>query len=137
MPNAGPIYNSAMRLSHVTAATFLTVALQGCSNPDAPADGASVFKMCASCHQVGPNARRGFGPQLNGLFGRRAGNTPDYTYSDAMLRSGIIWNEQTLSAFLRDPDKTVPGNKMRFWGLHDDNQIRALVAYLRRFQEAH
>ena len=110
--------------------------LQGCS-PSATdaATGERVFRQCASCHQVGANARSGFGPQLNGLFGRRAGSTPDFAYSDAMKASGIVWDERTLAAFVRDPGKLVPGTKMRFWGLGDDNQIKALLAYLRTFQD--
>ena len=110
--------------------------LAGCSRHEGPVDGATVFKPCASCHQVGPNARGGFGPQLNGLFGRRAGGTADFKYSDAMTKSGIVWDERTLSAFLRDPDKTVPGTKMRFWGIHDEKEMAALLAYLRTFQDA-
>jgi len=110
--------------------------LQGCapSGTDA-ATGERAFKQCASCHQVGVNAHGGFGPQLNGLFGRRAGSTPDFAYSDAMKRSGIVWNERTLAAFLHDPDKLVPGTRMRFWGISDDNQILALQAYLRTWQQ--
>jgi cytochrome c len=42
-----------------------------------------------------------------------------------------------LSAYLRDPDKTVPGTKMRFWGIHDDRDMAALLAYLRTFQDVH
>ncbi|MFL6632681.1 MAG: c-type cytochrome [Massilia sp.] len=115
----------------------LPLALAGCSRSDGPVDGATVFKPCASCHQVGPNARGGFGPQLNGLFGRRAGSTADFVYSDAMKASGIVWDERTLAAYLRDPDKIVPGTKMRFWGIHDENDMAALLAYLRTFQHAH
>jgi cytochrome c len=111
--------------------------LQACSpsGTDA-ATGERVFKQCASCHQVGVNARAGFGPQLNGLFGRRAGSTPDFAYSDAMKSSGIVWDERTLAAFVRDPGKTVPETKMRFWGIGDENRIKALLAYLRTFQQA-
>jgi cytochrome c len=110
--------------------------LQGCapSGTDA-ATGERAFKQCASCHQVGVNAHGGFGPELNGLFGRRAGSTPDYAYSDAMKRSGIVWNERTLAAFLHDPGKLVPGTRMRFWGIGDDNEIIALQAYLRTWQK--
>jgi cytochrome c len=117
--------------------SILLVLLQGCSpsGTDAAA-GARAFQQCASCHQVGVNARAGFGPQLNGLFGRRAGSTPDFAYSEAMKRSGIVWDERTLAAYLRDPSKLVPGTKMRFWGIGDDNKITALLAYLRTFQQA-
>ncbi len=112
----------------------LTV-LEGCapSGTDA-ATGERAFRQCASCHQVGINARGGFGPQLNGLFGRRAGSTPDFAYSEAIKTSGIVWDERSLAAFLRDPNKLVPGTRMRFWGISDRNEIAALQAYLRTFQ---
>ena len=128
-----------MRAAAIRLAALLAAipALSGCSRGDGPVDGATVFKPCASCHQVGPNAHGGFGPQLNALFGRRAGGTPDFTYSDAMKRSGIVWDERTLAAFLRDPDQTVPGTKMRFWGIHDERDMAALLAYLRTYQDAH
>lgn len=93
--------------------------------------GKAAFRKCASCHQVGPSARGGFGPQLNGVLGRRAASTTDYRYSDAMRRSGIVWNEQTLGAFLRGPSDVVPGTRMRFWGISDAQQIADLLAYLR------
>jgi cytochrome c len=115
---------------------LLLLLLQACtpSGTDA-ATGARVFKQCASCHQVGANARAGFGPQLNHLFGRRAGSAPDFVYSDAMKASGIVWDERTLAAFVHDPGKLVPGTRMRFWGLSDENEILALQAYLRTFQD--
>jgi cytochrome c len=116
--------------------TAVLAALQACSRTDKPVDGAAVFKQCASCHQVGPGARGGFGPELNGLFGRRAGATADFAYSAAMKSSGIVWNEQTLAAFLRDPDKVVPGTKMRFWGIGDARDMKALLTHLRSYQDA-
>jgi cytochrome c len=122
--------------SFVLSALLPLAVLQGCapSGTDA-ATGERAFKQCGSCHQVGLNARGGFGPQLNGLFGRRAGAMPDFVYSDAMKASGIVWDERTLAAFLRDPKKLVPGTKMRFWGISDENEIKALEAYLRTFQD--
>ena len=96
------------------------------------ANGQRLFaSRCASCHAVGPSARAGFGPQLNGVLGRRAGSTPDYRYSPAMLKSGIVWNEKTLAAFLDSPDELVPGTRMRFWGMSDARKVGDLLAYLR------
>ena len=120
-----------------TAGLSMLLALAGCapSGTDA-ATGARLFTQCAECHQVGPNARGGFAPELNKLFGRRAGSTPDFAYSAPMKTSGIVWNERTLATFLHDPDKLVPGTRMRFWGIGDDNEILALLAYLRTFQQA-
>jgi cytochrome c len=99
-----------------------------------PAAGKAAFAKCASCHAVGPSAHGAFGPQLNGIFGRRAGSTKDYRYSPEMQKSGIVWNDKTLSAFLRGPSDVVPGTKMRFWGISDQKQIDDLLAYLRTFQ---
>jgi cytochrome c len=127
-----------MKALHVFLPLFAVLAaLQGCSHSDKPVDGAAVFRQCASCHQTGANAHGGFGPQLNGLFGRRAGATADFTYSPAMKASGIVWDEASLARFLRDPDKTVPGNRMRFWGIGDEREMKALLAHLRSFQDAH
>jgi len=114
---------------------MLTVTLTAHAAPAVgdPAAGEAAFRKCASCHQVGPSARSLFGPQLNGLAGRRAGSLAGYAYSPAMRKSGIVWNDQTLARFLRDPGDTVPGTKMRFWGIGDERQIANLLAYLRQF----
>lgn len=99
------------------------------------ARGARLFgSRCASCHSVGPSARSGFGPHLNGVFGRRAGSAPDYRYSPAMANSGIVWNDKTLAAFLDEPDEVVPGTKMAFWGMSNASQVADLLAYMRSFQ---
>lgn len=100
-----------------------------------PAAGARLFaSRCASCHSVGPGARSGFGPQLNGLFGRKAGSLPDYAYSKAMKSVRLAWDERTLRAFLADPDEVVPDTKMRFWGMGNARQVNDLLAHLARFQ---
>ena len=93
--------------------------------------GKKVFSTCANCHQVGPSARGGFGPQLNGIIGRRAGATSDYRYSAAMKDAGFVWTEDKLRAFLQDPDAVVPGNKMRFFGIRSEREMQDLLAYLR------
>ena len=89
---------------------------------------------CGNCHKVGTYARGSFGPELNAIFGRKAGATEDFNYSEAMKASGIVWNEETLAAYLKDPDKVVPGTKMRFWGMSNEQQIADLLAYLATFQ---
>lgn len=90
---------------------------------------------CSSCHHVGASAHSGFGPQLNALFGRRAGSLPGYGYSTAMKRSNIVWSDKTLTSFLDDPDDLVPGTKMRFWGMSNEKQVADLLAYLRSQQQ--
>jgi len=93
--------------------------------------GKRVFVRCLNCHDVGANARNGFGPHLNGVLGRKAGSVPGYNYSAAMKAAPVVWNERNLAAFLRDTDSVVPGNKMRFFGFVTQNQLNDLMAYLR------
>lgn len=89
---------------------------------------------CASCHALGPMATSGFGPQLNHIVNRRAGSLPDFDYSTAMKQSGIVWDDRTLAAFVADPGKTVPGTKMRFWGIGNERKVADLLAYLHTFK---
>ncbi|KJZ36963.1 cytochrome c family protein [Pseudomonas fluorescens] len=108
--------------------------LQAHAAGDAEA-GATLFKrICGGCHQVGESARGSFGPQLNGIFGRHSASTTDYQYSDAMKAANIIWTRETLTAYLEDPKKVVPGTRMIFWGLSDPEKIENLLAYLQTFQ---
>jgi cytochrome c len=95
--------------------------------------GALVFKKCAPCHQVGPNAKNGIGPVLNGVVGRPAGQYPQYTYSSATKESGMTWDEPALTRYLRAPSKVVPGTRMAFAGLQKDQEISAVIAYLKHF----
>ena len=108
------------------APTTLPAALKG--NAEA---GKAAFRKCASCHQVGPSARGGFGPKLTGVIGRKAGSTTDYRYSAAMKNANFVWTEQNLANFLKAPSDFVPGNNMRFWGIGDQQQVADLLAYLR------
>jgi cytochrome c len=97
--------------------------------------GAKVFKrMCSGCHQVGEAARASFGPQLNGVIGRHSGSTVDYQYSDAMKAANLVWDRPTLVAYLEAPKTVVPGTRMIFWGLSDEEKIDNLLAYLQTFQ---
>jgi cytochrome c len=93
--------------------------------------GRRLFARCTNCHEVGAGARNGFGPQLNGIVGRKAGSAPAYAYSPALKQAGFVWNEQKLVAFIRDSEKVVPGNKMRFLSFMSEKQASDIVAYLR------
>ena len=99
-------------------------------HPDA---GAVVFRKCMACHQVGPNAQNGIAPVLNGVVGRPAGQYPNYSYSSANKNSGLVWDERTLSSYLRAPAKVVPGTKMIFPGLTKEQDISDVIAYLKQF----
>jgi cytochrome c len=100
-----------------------------------PANGAKIFKKCIACHRVGPSARNGVGPVLNGVVGRAAGTYDDYPYSDALKTSGITWDKATLEEWVQGPKDLVPGTKMGFAGLPTAQDAADVVAYLAQFDE--
>ena len=92
--------------------------------------GVRVFGACMVCHTLEPG-RHLTGPSLAGMWGRKAGSVESYRrYSDELKRSNIVWNEGTLDAWLRNPQKLVPGNQMQFQGLRDDAARADLIAFL-------
>lgn len=96
------------------------------------AAGAKVFTQCSACHAVGASAQNNIGPVLNGVVGRAAGTYPGYRYSSAMKRSGLTWDESTLTQYLRGPDKVLPGTKMAFPGITNDADVANVIAYLKQ-----
>jgi cytochrome c len=90
--------------------------------------GKTIFNACAACHAT-DHANR-VGPGLEGTIGRKAGTVPGFRYSDAMKKSGIVWDAKTLDAYLESPQKTVPGNKMTYTGLKNPTDRTDLVTYL-------
>ncbi|MGC5700086.1 cytochrome c family protein [Pseudomonas sp. NFXW11] len=122
---------AAMTLTLVLGANLLgSPALAG----DAEAGGKLFKRLCSGCHNIGPNVRSSFGPQLNGIIERPAGSATDYQYSTAMKSSGIVWTRDKLIQYLEDPKAVVPGTRMIFWGLSDEEKIDNLLAYLQTFQ---
>lgn len=94
------------------------------------AHGASIFdEECSDCHSVKPDKNKK-GPTLFGVVGRPAGRIADFNYSDAMKASGITWNQDRLSSYITAPKKTVPGGKMKYDGLGNDQSRTDLIAYL-------
>jgi cytochrome c len=70
---------------------------------------------------------------LNGLFGRKAGTVEGYNYSPANKNSGLTWDEATFREYIKDPRAKVPGTKMVYAGLKDEQRITDLIAYLKQF----
>jgi cytochrome c len=92
--------------------------------------GEQLWRKCASCHTLDANGRNRAGPRLHGIFGRVAGSVPDYNYSEALKKSGIVWNDATLDAYLKDAEAFVPGTKM-YGGLSQDADREDLLAFLK------
>ncbi len=91
--------------------------------------GEKLFADCRACHAIDPGVNN-VGPSLAGLFGRKAATVDGYRFSPAMKRSNLTWDKDTLAAFIADPQKTVPANRMPYAGMPDVTDVSDLIAYL-------
>lgn len=91
--------------------------------------GEQVFKQCALCH-TNEQGKNKIGPSLFGVVGRTAGTLPGYSYSDAMKNFHKQWTPEELDTYLADPHKVVPGTKMIFPGLKNEQDRQNVIAYL-------
>lgn len=108
-----------------------------CLPPAARADGNAragqkVYDQhCLVCHAVEPEYHKE-GPSLAGVFGRRAGKAPFFTSYKALKGSTIVWDAQTLDAWLADPRGLVGGKDTGMTFRLEDAQARAdVIAYLK------
>jgi len=114
------------------AAATAYLAAAGVAHADGDAArGEKKFEECAACHKIAPGEDN-VGPNLHGVFGRKAGTLADFRYSPALKRSGITWTPQTLDTFLADPQKVIPANRMPYAGLADASDRTDLIAYLQK-----
>jgi cytochrome c len=110
-------------------AAFLLPAGPVAAEGDAEA-GERVFNRCRACHVVDQEQNR-VGPHLVGIYGREAGSVEGYRYSPALADSGIVWDDEAIAAYVEDPRGFIPGNRMAFPGIRNEQEIADLLAYLR------
>jgi cytochrome c len=120
-------------MRHLVLSTALLLASFGAAEAQDAAAGEKVFTVCKACHQVGPNAKNAVGPELNGVIGRHSGSVESYNYSPANKNSGLTWDEATFRDYIKNPRAKVPGTKMVYAGLKDEQKISDLIAYLKQF----
>ena len=114
-------------------AGLISVAGAGVAAAQDLAAGATSYKKCAACHDVGPTAKNKVGPVLNGLDGRKSGTIAGYSYSEANKASGITWNEESFLDYIKDPKAKIPNTKMVFAGIKNETEAKALWAYLKQY----
>jgi cytochrome c len=99
------------------------------------ASGVKVFQQCAACHSLKPGEHF-TGPSLADVWGRTAGAAPEFRrYSEALQRSGVVWDNKTLDQWLANPERFIPGNTMTFPGIKDAGQRQDVIAYLHAVSE--
>lgn len=101
--------------------------------------GEKVFKKCKACHAVGEKAKNKVGPLLNNIVGNEGGVVEGFKYSKALLakkEEGLVWDEESLDAYLTKPKAFIPKGKMAFAGLKKEKDRENVIAYLKTFSEA-
>ena len=127
------------------AASFSMSAFADAHSSGDPVKGEKVFKKCASCHMVGPDAKAKVGPPLNDLFGRTAGSVEGFKYGKSIVaagEAGLVWTDEEVFAYLKNPKKYLrkklddkkAKSKMAF-KLKKDEQRADVIAYLKTFSK--
>ncbi|TGQ22210.1 cytochrome c family protein [Mesorhizobium sp. M00.F.Ca.ET.217.01.1.1] len=126
-----------MRAIALFIASAATIFIASPSRAQDAAAGEKVFTKCKVCH-IADQDQNKVGPSLQGVIGRTAGTHPGFTYSMAMNeagKSGIKWDEPTLTKYLQDPRGMIKGTKMVFPGLKNDQDVANVIAYLKQFSK--
>lgn len=97
-----------------------------------PGAGSADLQKCKICHSLDKGGPNRVGPNLSGIFGSKAGTVAGFRYSEEMRTSGIVWDDETLAKFLRDPRGTIPGNHMSFPGIQDEAVLTDLLRQLKQ-----
>ena len=125
-------------LSIVAASSLSTASVSAADTADTTLSAAGdavkgkrVFNRCRACHNLTATARTRIGPNLDNLFGRKAGAVEGFKYSKALKEADFDWSETALDSWLSQPRKFLPGNKMAFAGLRKEQDRKDLMAYLR------
>ena len=122
-----------MRRSFAVALTFAVAAFAVPAYAQSTGDatkGKSVFRQCSVCHSDKEGENR-VGPSLFGVYGRKAGEAPAFSYSKAVKDSGISWNDDNLSKYLENPQQVIKGTRMAFPGLKKPEDRADVIAYLK------
>lgn len=91
--------------------------------------GESAFRQCSTCHQYATERNAG-GPHLVGIVGREVAAVDSWRYSTALQEAGGIWTPERLEQWLTNPDDYLPGNRMAYPGVRDEQERINIIAFL-------
>jgi len=125
-------------MKQLTLSTLIVIASAAASPAALAQDvaaGKTSFNKCMACHAVGEGARNKVGPVLNGLSGRKSGTVEGYSYTEANKNSGITWDEASFKDYIKDPKAKIPGTKMVFAGIKNEQEAGDLWAFLAQYDK--
>ncbi|HEY1751825.1 MAG TPA: cytochrome c family protein [Caulobacteraceae bacterium] len=94
-------------------------------------NGEAKFALCRSCHTTSQGGEDMTGPNLWGVFGRKAGSEPGFNYSDGMKQAGWTWDADRIDTWITNPRGVLPGTKMTYVGMQDPTDRRDVIAFLK------
>lgn len=87
------------------------------------------YQECVSCHSIKPGENL-LGPSLFGVYSRQAGTVEGFRYSNAIKKSGVTWDANSLNKYLENPQLFIVGGRMPYSGMADEDGRKNLIAYL-------
>jgi cytochrome c len=103
------------------------------------ARGERTVRKCMVCHAIEKGEPARVGPNLWGVVGRSVAKAAGFSYSDEMKKQSektATWVPSELDIFLTKPQERVPGTRMTFPGLPDQQERADLIAYLNAKSDA-
>lgn len=94
------------------------------------ANGERQARICKACHSLEKGGPNMIGPALFGFFGTEVGTRGGFEYSAVMRDAGFVWTPEALNAWLAQPGRFLPGNRMTFAGVSRQQDRDDLIAYL-------
>ncbi len=92
--------------------------------------GKRVARKCRSCHTFDEGGAHRIGPNLWNMIGQEIGVVDGFRYSSAMENAEGSWTLQRMWSYLENPRKDLPGTRMGFRGIRDEEDLANLIAYL-------
>ena len=133
--STGPAESKLLTAASIGEQLTLTTGEYLAQSPYATADidnGARQAQICKACHSLGKGGMNMIGPNLFGFFGNRAGTVEGFDYSNVIVEVDFVWTPRALDAWLVQPSRFLPGNRMAFAGVGDAGNRADLIAYLLR-----
>jgi cytochrome c len=101
------------------------------------ASGEKEHKKCTGCHSFEKGGANKQGPALWDIVERDKAAAAGFPYSEgALAQKGDKWTYENLHKFVENPKAYMPGTKMAFGGIKNQQKRADLLAYLATLSDA-